>query len=94
MSKGESLGRVIVPLALSQFICSFAGSALNVSITAISHSLSTDVTGVQSSITFFTLTMAALMIPGSKLTDVSGRKKVYIAGLSIYAVGALIAALH
>lgn len=93
LAKGESLGRVIVPLALSQFICSFAGSALNVSITSISHTLGTNVTGVQTAITFFTLTMAALMIPGSKLTDVSGRKKVYIAGLSIYAVGALIAAL-
>jgi MFS family permease len=93
LAKGGNLGRVIVPLALSQFICSFAGSALNVSITDISSSLNTDVTGVQSSITFFTLTMAALMIPGSKLTDVSGRKKIYIAGLAIYAIGALIAAL-
>jgi MFS family permease len=37
--------------------------------------------------------MAALMIPGSKLTDVSGRKKIYLAGLSVYAIGALIAAL-
>jgi MFS family permease len=93
LAKGESLGRIIIPLALSQFICSFAGSSLNVAITDIAKTLGTDVTGVQTSITFFTLTMAALMIPGSKLTDISGRKKIYIIGLSVYAIGALIAAL-
>lgn len=90
---GQSLGKIIIPLALSQFICSFAGSSLNVAITDIAGTLGTDVTGVQTAITFFTLTMAALMIPGSKLTDISGRKKIYIIGLAIYGVGALIASL-
>ena len=36
--------------------------------------------------------MAALMIPGSKLTDVWGRKRCFIGGLTVYGVGALIAA--
>ncbi len=93
MGTGEKLGKIIIPLALSQFICSFAGSSLNVAITDISESFGTDVTGVQTAITFFTLTMAALMIPASKLTDISGRKKIYIIGLIVYAIGALIAAL-
>jgi MFS family permease len=93
MGSEGKLGRIIIPLALSQFICSFAGSSLNVAITDISKSLGTDITGVQTAITFFTLTMAALMIPASKLTDISGRKKIYIIGLCVYAIGALIAAL-
>jgi MFS family permease len=93
LANGERLGRVIIPLALSQFICSFAGSSLNVAITDIANTLGTDVTGVQTTITFFTLTMAALMIPGSKLTDISGRKRIYIIGLAVYGIGALIAAL-
>ena len=37
--------------------------------------------------------MAALMIPGSKLTDIWGRKLCFVLGLCIYAVGALLAAL-
>ncbi len=49
--------------------------------------------GVQTAITVFTLTMAALMIPGSKLTDIWGRKVCLRGGLVIYGVGALIAAL-
>lgn len=93
MAKGEHLGKLIIPLALSQFICTYAGTSLNVAITDISKTLGTDVTGVQTAITFFTLTMAALMIPGSKLTDISGRKKIYLIGLAVYGIGALIAAI-
>ncbi len=66
---------------------------MNVAISDIARDLNTDVQGVQLAITFFTLTMAALMIPGSKLTDISGRKKIFRIGLIIYALGGLTAAL-
>ncbi len=87
------LGSIVFPLALAQFICSFAASNMNVAISDIATDLGTTVQGVQTAITFFTLTMAALMIPGSKLTDISGRKKIFRIGLIVYALGALVAAL-
>jgi MFS family permease len=37
--------------------------------------------------------MAALMIPGGKLTDRYGRKRLFIAGLIVYGIGALISAV-
>jgi MFS family permease len=37
--------------------------------------------------------MAALMIPGSKLTDIWGRKRCFVIRLAVYAVGGLLAAL-
>jgi len=80
------------PLVLAQFLCSYAASSLNVAISAIAGDLNTNVTGVQTAITVFTLTMAALMIPGSKLTDILGRKRCFLIGLAVYGVGALIAA--
>ncbi len=86
-------GKMLIPLALAQFIASFAGSNMNVAINSISKDLHTDVHGVQTAITLFLLCMAALMIPGSKLTDKFGRKQCFIAGLSVYGTGALIAAL-
>jgi MFS family permease len=88
-----SLRAMLVPLALTQFVASFAGSSMNVSITSISHDIGTDVHGVQTAITLFLLCMAALMIPGSKLTDKLGRKWCLIAGLSVYGAGAVVAAL-
>ncbi|MET9786769.1 MFS transporter [Streptomyces canus] len=83
---------VLAPLALAQFICSFAGSNMNVMINDISEDLDTSVQGVQLAITIFLLVMAALMIPGGKLTDRYGRKRCFLAGLAVYGVGALLSA--
>jgi len=88
-----ALRRILVPLALAQFICSFAGSNMNVMITDISEDLDTTVQGVQIAITVFLLVMAALMIPGGKLTDRWGRKRCFTIGLVIYGIGALMSAV-
>jgi MFS family permease len=100
MSEGVGVGRpsaalrkILVPLALAQFICSFAGSNMNVMITDISTDLHTTVQGVQIAITLFLLVMAALMIPGGKLTDRWGRKRCFTIGLLIYGIGALLSAV-
>ena len=85
--------RLILPLALAQFICSFAGSNMNVMITDISDDLDTTVKGVQTAITLFLLIMAILMIPCSKLTDRWGRKRCFTAGLTLYGIGALLSAV-
>jgi MFS family permease len=84
--------RLILPLALAQFICSFAGSNMNVMINDISRDLDTTVQGVQVAITLFLLVMAALMIPAGKLTDRYGRKRCFTIGLAVYGVGALLSA--
>ena len=88
-----SPGKVLLPLALTQFIASFAGSNMNVAINSIAEDLGTTVQGVQVAITLFLLTMAALMIPGSKLTDIWGRKRCLTIGLVIYGLGTILAAL-
>src|SRR5947208_368282 len=85
--------RLILPLALAQFICSFAGSNMNVMINDISADLDTTVKGVQTTITLFLLIMAILMIPCSKLTDRWGRKRCFTWGLTLYGIGALLSAV-
>ena len=89
----ERARKMILPLALAQFIASYAATNMNVAISAIATDLNTTVAGVQTAITLFTLTMAALMIPGSKLTDIWGRKRCFVLGLIVYAAGGLIALL-
>ena len=84
---------MIAPLALAQFICSFAGSNMNVMIDDISDDLNTSVKGVQTVITLFLLIMAVLMIPCSKLTDRWGRKRCLMLGLTLYGIGALLSAV-
>ena len=87
------ISSIVFPLALTQFIASYAGSNMNVAISDIAEDLGTTTHGVQTAITLFTLTMAALMIPGSKLTDIWGRKRCFMLGLAIYGLGALVASL-
>jgi MFS family permease len=65
---------------------------MNVMINDISEDLDTTVEGVQIAITIFLLVMAALMIPGGKLTDRYGRKRCFIAGLVVYGIGAVLSA--
>jgi MFS family permease len=85
--------RILIPLALAQFICSFAGSNMNVMINDMSKDLDTTVQGIQIAITVFLLVMAALMIPGGKLTDRYGRTPCFTVGLIVYGVGALLSAV-
>jgi MFS family permease len=89
----SNLRRILAPLALAQFICSFAGSNMNVMITDMSEDLDTSVQGIQIAITIFLLVMAALMIPGGKLTDKYGRKRLFMIGLIVYAIGAVLSAV-
>ncbi len=88
----KALRKVLIPLALAQFICSFAGSNMNVMITDMSKDLDTTVQGIQVAITVFLLVMAALMIPGGKLTDRYGRTRLFRIGLVVYGIGALVSA--
>ncbi|MBB5912016.1 MFS family permease [Nocardia transvalensis] len=62
-------------------------------INDIGTDLGTDVHGVQIAITLFLLVMAALMIPGGKLTDRYGRTRCLTAGLALYGAGALVSAI-
>lgn len=84
---------VLIPLALAQFLCSFAGSNMTVMISDISADLDTAVHGVQVTTTVFLLVMAALMIPGGVLGDRFGRRRSFTAGLAIYGAGAVLSAV-
>jgi len=76
---------------MAQFLASYDTQAMTVAISQIVKDLDTTVIGVQTAMSIFTLTMAALMIPGSKLTDIWGRKFCLMLGLIVYGLGALIA---
>jgi len=83
---------LVLPLAMAQFLASYDTQAMTVAISQIVDDLGTTVIGVQTAMSIFTLTMAALMIPGSKLTDIWGRKFCFQLGMIVYGVGAGITA--
>ena len=74
---------------MAMFVLVVDTSLMNVSISAVSRDLDTDVSGVQSAIALEALVSAAFILISSKIGDLFGRKRAYVLGLLGYAVGAV-----
>jgi MFS family permease len=85
--------RIIILLASVQFIFTLDTTFMNVSISTLVKDLHTSVSAIQAAITFYTLVMAAFMIAGAKLGDIIGRRRAFVLGLCVYAVGSGITSL-
>ncbi len=85
--------KLLIPLCLAQFMNSYDTSSMNVAISNIVADLDTTVIAVQTAISLYTLVMAAGMITGSKLADIWGRKRTFLAGVITYGTGSLVVAL-
>lgn len=83
----------VLILALAQFVMVLDGTVMNVSISTVAEDLGTTITGMQTAITVFTLTMAAFMLTGGKLGDILGRQRAFRIGGVIYGIGSLTTAL-
>jgi MFS family permease len=91
VSKGAT--SVLITLAAGQFLMTLDTSVMNVAIATVAEDVGTDVTGIQTAITLYTLVMAALMITGGKLGALIGRKRVFAIGCVVYGAGSLTTAL-
>lgn len=80
-------GGVLLVLAVAQFLMILDTSVMNVSIATVAADVGTTITGIQSAITLFTLTMATLMLTGGKIGSIIGRRRAFSIGLVIYAIG-------
>ena len=58
---------MLAALAAGQFVMALDSSVMNVSIPVVAKDVGTDVTGIQTAITMYTLVMAAFMITGGKV---------------------------
>ncbi|MBN1685203.1 MAG: DHA2 family efflux MFS transporter permease subunit [Spirochaetales bacterium] len=68
-----------------------AGSTI-VALPTIASQFGTDLPTTQWVVVAYLLTISALLVPIGRLSDILGRKRIYIAGFCIFAGGALLAA--
>lgn len=80
-------------LSLALAIIIIDTTLLNVSLGPIIRDLKTDIISIQWVITAYSLTLAALTITGGRIGDLFGRKKLFMLGAVIFAIGSLIASL-
>lgn len=84
-------GLVVLSLALAIIIIDT--TLLNVSLRTIINDLNTDLKSMQWVITIYSLILAAFTITGGRLGDFFGRKRMFIAGAIIFAIGSFIASI-
>ncbi|MCH8988200.1 MAG: MFS transporter [Chloroflexi bacterium] len=67
--------------------------SVNVALPTIAGQFQTDLPTIQWVVIIYALTIAALLLPMGRLSDLVGRKKVYIAGTLVMGVGAALSGL-
>jgi EmrB/QacA subfamily drug resistance transporter len=92
----KSFLRKWLPLAITSLavlIIVIDTTLLNVSLGVIIRDLKTDIQSIQWVITAYSLTLAALTITGGRLGDLFGRKKMFVLGALIFAIGSFTASI-
>jgi MFS family permease len=82
-----------IVVSLAMFIVAINSALMNVAIPAIVEEFDTTVPVIQGAISFYSLMIAALILPGGALPSRYGIRRVMTVTLIVYAVGTLLAAL-
>lgn len=80
---------VLVATVLGSSLAFVVTSMVNVALPTMQADLGADAAGVQWVVNAYLLPMSALVLLGGALGDCFGRKRVFLAGLMIFAVGSL-----
>jgi len=79
--------------SLASFLVPYTVSSLNVALPAIGSSFGLDAVTLGWVTTAYLLIAAVFMLPFGKLADIYGRKRVFIIGTILFAIGSLLAAI-
>ncbi|MEV4679958.1 MFS transporter [Streptomyces kurssanovii] len=85
--------RALIVLGTAQFLMVLDTSVMNVSISQLVEDFDTEVTAIQAVITLYALVMAAFMLIGGRFGDIVGRRRMFLLGLVVYAVGSALTAV-
>ena len=78
---------ILAVLGAAQFLMVLDQAVMNVAISQLVEDFDTTVTTIQAVIALYALVMAGLMLTGGKLGDIWGRRRAFIVGLCVYALG-------
>jgi EmrB/QacA subfamily drug resistance transporter len=84
---------VVFVLSLALAIILIDATLLNVSLSTLVRELKTNIQSLQWVITAYSLTLAALTITGGRLGDLFGRKKMFVTGAILFAIGSFVASI-
>lgn len=88
-----SSARILTTLMVPLFMALIALSVINVALPVIGSSLQSDSSGLQWVVSGYALSFGLLLVPSGRLGDSTGRKRLFLAGIAVFIVGAVIAGL-
>ena len=81
--------RALAVLAVAQFVVVLDGSIMNIALPSISADLGVPTEDLSWIINGYVLTFGGFLLLGGRLADLLGRRRVFIAGLALFAVASL-----
>jgi EmrB/QacA subfamily drug resistance transporter len=82
--------RILLICSMSLFLVGLDITAVNIALPNIAHDLDTDIAGLQWTVDAYTVAMASLLMFGGSMADRIGRKRVFLVGLSVFALASLL----
>ena len=79
--------------SLASFTATLDNTVVAVALRDIQSDLGAGVSGLQGVVTAYTVALAALLLTGGTLVDVAGRRRVFLAGLAVFAGASVACAL-
>jgi MFS transporter, DHA2 family, methylenomycin A resistance protein len=86
-------GLTLVVMCLATFMAILDTSLVNLGLKSIQQDLRADTAALQWVIDLYNLTYAVFILTGGTLGDLYGRRRVFVLGVAIFAVGTLICAM-
>jgi EmrB/QacA subfamily drug resistance transporter len=83
----------LVAVSLATFMTYLDNNVINVALPTIQRSLHLSVAGLEWVVSGYVLVFAGLMLVGGRLADVYGRRRLFLAGLSVFTLSSLAAGL-
>jgi EmrB/QacA subfamily drug resistance transporter len=83
----------LVAVSLATFMTYLDNNIVNVAIPSIQRSLHLSSAGIEWVVSAYILSFAALMLVGGRLADAVGRRRIFVAGLTVFTAASLAAGL-
>jgi EmrB/QacA subfamily drug resistance transporter len=83
----------LVAVSLATFMTYLDNNVINVAIPTIQRNLHLSVAGLEWVVSGYVLVFAGLMLVGGRLADVFGRRRLFLAGLTVFTLSSLAAGL-
>lgn len=93
MSENETKRAALIAVSLSAFVTPMMLSGVNVALPAIAADLQVDAVSLSWIATLYLLATAVFVLPAGRLADMIGRKRIFVSGIVVVALGSLLAAL-